>query len=160
MRFNPIGCCLLTTLFLPLVDGTTFIVQKLWMEDPKCWFKINGDDQSIHNYLFYSGKLPFARAIPSRMGIVNTVGAQAFTVKKDHEVYTKARGIPEAEAKVYPYEGTNLTAGRWVGEKYFLTDQNGYFSNKNGRRSCVIHQYDRFGYQFERWLAKFPGFKD
>ena len=114
------------------------------MNDPKCWFKINGDDQSIHNYLYYTGKLPFAKAVPSRMGIVNTVGAQALTVKKDHETYTKDKGIHDAEARAYPYEGTNLTAGRWVGEKYFLTDEHGYFTNKNGRRSCVIHQYDRY----------------
>ena len=37
---------------------------KAWAADPKCHFSINGDDQSIHNYLFYSGQLPFAKAIP------------------------------------------------------------------------------------------------
>lgn len=49
-----------------------------WMKDPKCCCnKMNGDDQSIHNYLFYTGRFPFAKAIKNRMGIVNTVGKQA-----------------------------------------------------------------------------------
>jgi len=133
---------------------------QVWMEDPNCHFKINGDDQSIHNYLFYTGRLPFARAIPNRMGTVNTVGAQAIAVKKDHEEYTKSKRIGEAEAKVYPYQGTNLTQGKWLADKYGLTDQQGYFANEDGKRSFVVHQYDRFGYQLERWFWRFPGFKD
>jgi hypothetical protein len=49
-----------------------------WMKDPKCCCnKMNGDDQSIHNYLFYTGKFPNATAIQNRMGIVHTVGKQA-----------------------------------------------------------------------------------
>ena len=48
---------------------------KVWIEVPKCRFNINGDDQSIHNYLFYSGQLPFATSVVNRAGgIVNTVG--------------------------------------------------------------------------------------
>ena len=126
-----------------------------WMDDPKCHFNINGDDQSIHNYLFYTGQLPSAVSVPNRMGIVNTVGALAAAVKKDHTVYTREKGISESEARVYPYPGTNLTQGQWVGEKFHLTDSHGYFTNHNGRRSCVVHQYDRFGYQLERWIQKY-----
>ena len=49
-----------------------------WMKDPKCCCnQMNGDDQSIHNYLFYTGRFPFATAIKNRMGIVHTVGKQA-----------------------------------------------------------------------------------
>jgi len=50
---------------------------KVWINDRKCHYGINGDDQSIHNYLFYTGQLPFAQSIPNRVGIVNTAGVEA-----------------------------------------------------------------------------------
>ena len=128
---------------------------KRWMEDPKCHFEINGDDQSIHNYLYYTGQLPNAVAVPNRMGIVNTVGAQSKVVKADHLKYTKERAIPESDARVYPYQGSNLSEGVWVADKYRLTDKHGYFTNLDGKRSCVVHQFDRFGFQFERWLRNY-----
>ncbi|CAB9518955.1 expressed unknown protein [Seminavis robusta] len=134
-----------------------------WSQDPKCHFEINGDDQSIHNYLFYTNKLGSkANAIPNRMGIVNTVGALARAVKEDHMAYTKERGVHHSEAQVFPYRGTkfNLTEGRWVAENFRLTDPKGFFSNLDGTRSCVVHQYDRFGYQLERWLQKYSGLLD
>jgi hypothetical protein len=47
---------------------------KVWISEPKCRFDMNGDDQGIHNYLFYHNK-PFATAMANRAGsIVNTVG--------------------------------------------------------------------------------------
>lgn len=128
-----------------------------WMKDG-CHFKVNGDDQAIHNYLYYTGQLPDARTVRNRMGIVNTVGAQAAAVKREHIAYTKEKGIPESEAQVYPYRGTNLSQGLWVEEKFRLTDRKGYFTNLDGKRSCVVHQYDRFGYQLERWLQKHSEF--
>lgn len=127
----------------------------LWMDDPKCHFEINGDDQSIHNYLYYMGKLSSStRTVPNRMGIVNTVGAQATAVIRDHLRYTKEKGIPDGMngARTYPYQGTNLTQGVWLPEKFHLTDGQGYFANIDGKRSCVVHQYDRFGYQIQRWF--------
>jgi hypothetical protein len=58
---------------------------KVWINDTKCRFNINGDDQSMHNYLFYSGQLPFANAIPHRSGgIVNTVGVDGARTWKQH----------------------------------------------------------------------------
>ena len=134
---------------------------KSWMQDPKCHFKINGDDQSIHNYLYYNGNLTFASAIPNRMGIVNTVGAQSAIVKKDHEANMKDRGITGGrEAQMFPYPGANMSQGLWVGTKFQLTDDRGYFTNLDGHRSCVIHQYDRYGFQLERWLQKYSGLLD
>ena len=65
---------------------------KVWINEPKCRFDINGDDQSIHNYLFYTGQLPFATAMPQRSGaIVNTVGAAGAKMWKWHMSDQKTR---------------------------------------------------------------------
>lgn len=133
---------------------------KIWMEDPKCHFKINGDDQSIHNYLYYTGKLPFARAIPNRMGIVNTVGAQSALVKKQHSAVLKSRGITGRDAQIATYPGSNFSHGLWVGKQFQITDDHGYFTNLDGTTSCVVHQYDRYGYQLEKWLQSYSGLID
>jgi hypothetical protein len=99
---------------------------KDWMEDKNCCCNgINGDDQSIHNYLFYTGKLPMATAFPNRMGIVQTVGHQAALIEKS-----------------------------WLGLQFDLVDEDGYFTNYDGSRSRVIHQYDRFKSQLKNWLRK------
>jgi hypothetical protein len=116
---------------------------------------INGDDQSIHNYLFYSGQLPFASAIPNREGgIVNTVGVEGSLVRKAHEAEMKKLHnlTSNVMAAVIPYKGA--TTGLWIGEEYGLTDGEGFFSEFDGSRSRVIHQYDRFGSNVERWFTK------
>jgi hypothetical protein len=61
-----------------------------WMKDTNCCCnKMNGDDQSIHNYLYYTGKLPYAIPQKNRVGLVNTVGAQGsmlMNAKKKHNM--------------------------------------------------------------------------
>jgi hypothetical protein len=116
---------------------------------------INGDDQSIHNYLFYSGQLPFASAIPNREGgIVNTAGVEGSLTRKAHEMEMKKLHnlTSDAEAASRPYKGA--TKDLWIGEEYGLTDEEGFFSEFDGSRSRVVHQYDRFGANVERWLSK------
>merc|ERR1719188_1743352 len=111
---------------------------KKWISDPKCHFSINGDDQSIHNYLFYTNQLPYAKAIPPRTGIVNTVGVDGAKIPKRSYDDVKGKG--------------------WIGDvdflNYTLTDDEGYFINADGKRSRVIHQYDRFGPKLGAWLDK------
>ena len=49
----------------------------IWMQHPDCCCNpMNGDDQSIHNYLYYTGKLPFADTAKNRVGLVHTAGVQ------------------------------------------------------------------------------------
>ncbi len=45
-----------------------------WKARDKCRLRIKGDDQSIHNYLYYAGRLKQARAILYRTGPINVVG--------------------------------------------------------------------------------------
>jgi hypothetical protein len=98
-----------------------------WMQDPKCCcFKMSGDDQSIHNYLFYTGKFPFATAIPNRMGTVNTVGVQGSMIFNAHKKTWMDQNFTEGQALRKPFEGADKdTQGgkRWIGLHFDLTDE-------------------------------------
>jgi hypothetical protein len=129
-----------------------------WMQDPKCCcFKTNGDDQSIHNYLFYSGKLDhIAVAVPDRMGLVNTVGAQAGQIF-DHHINSKrallaAKGENIDDAWGTKFDVKEDSKGNWLGLHYGMTDEEGYFTNYNGERSFIAHQIDRFGPVYMNWI--------
>ena len=114
---------------------------KIWISDEKCRFDINGDDQSIHNYLYYTGQLPFARAIPNRSGgIVNTAGKEGAMINKQHAAQMlKEKGLERGDAMWEPFAGANKNT--WIGVKeYNVTDENGWFTEADGSRSRVIHQ--------------------
>lgn len=128
-----------------------------WMNDPKCCcFKTNGDDQSIHNYLFYSGKLNhIAVSVPNQMGLVNTVGVQGALIFHRHVANQRkllqAKGESDAEVHHVKYDVDDGSQG-WLGLQYGVTDNEGYFVNYNGERSFVVHQIDRYGMQYINWL--------
>jgi hypothetical protein len=110
---------------------------KAWTADPKCHFDINGDDQSIHNYLFYSGQLPFAEAIPPRTGIVNTVGVDGSNVfEKGHMLKWTNQGKSRGEARDMLFDGAN--GDNWLGNlnkvSYRLIDNVGYYVTADGSK--------------------------
>ena len=153
----------------------------LWMNSTQCCcFGTNGDDQSIHNYLYYSGILEQesttrrsadrsssstttttknVHAIVNRQGLVHTVGAQASLIFNAHkhaqEQLRKLHNRTLEGAHADPYllsrEDDNTN---WLGMHYGLTDDEGYLLNYDGTRSYIIHQYDRFGLQYEHWIQK------
>jgi hypothetical protein len=127
-----------------------------WMADRKCHFRTNGDDQSIHNYLYYTGRLPNAKAIPNGLGIVNTVGYQASVIFQAHQARMKAVNKTDSE----PYEGTTVGTKPWITQEYDITDEEGYILNHDGTKSAVVHQYDRFGIPFAIWLQQASGLVD
>jgi hypothetical protein len=129
---------------------------KVWINDPKCRFDINGDDQSIHNYLFYSGQLPFAHSIVNREGgIVNTIGHHAAQISKRHfGALQTALNATYDKVKNEPYPGANNKT--WIGPEFGLTNEDGYLTEFDGSLSRVVHQYDRFGLPFIAWLQKQP----
>ena len=129
---------------------------KVWIQDPKCRFDINGDDQSIHNYLFYSGQLPFATAIPNRHGgIVNTVGVEGSNIFNAHKAQMKSLGKDPSS----PYQGAK--GKNWLSSHFNVTDDEGFFTEFDGSRSRVIHQWDRFGVPYQYlWLDHHPYFHD
>lgn len=123
-----------------------------WVQDPKCRFATIGDDQSIHNYLFYTGQLPYATAIPHRSGIVHTVGIEGSNLYQDHVAYWKTKGKDQGYANSQPYQ--TATDKTWIQSE--LVDDYGFFTNMDGTRSRVVHQYDRFRPPLERWLSQSP----
>jgi hypothetical protein len=124
---------------------------KLWINDPKCRFNINGDDQSIHNYLYYSGKFPRETTIsvPNRMGgIVNTIGYHAARIQRQY------LSISSNMEEVYP----GASRKTWIGRSEFgLTNDDGLLVELDGITiSRVVHQWDRFGTPYIRWLQQQP----
>lgn len=118
---------------------------QVWNNNTIC--RKEGNDQAIHNYLFYMGKFPFAHAIPNRMGIVNTCGNQGRKMRSAW--YRKNGNQPQ------PFPGANNRT--WIGLEYNLTDEYGFFTQYDGTRSRVVHQSDRFGiYFWDLWMAKQP----
>jgi hypothetical protein len=125
-----------------------------WMKDPNCCCNaINGDDQSIHNYLFYTGRFPFAKAIKNRMGFVHTVGHQATLISRAHEAVLERdfTNYTKDMAHKIPFSNGGKT---WLGQEFDLVDDEGYFLNYDGTRSRVVHQYDRFRSQIKPWLKE------
>ena len=127
---------------------------KAWGSKPSCRFATVGDDQSIHNYLYYTGELPFAHAVPHRTGIVNTVGYEGAQIYRrhvaEHGGHNNASGLP--------YDGA--TSPRWIGMNSGLIDRQGFLTDiDNATRSRVVHQYDRLGPPFLKWLRGFTGEK-
>jgi hypothetical protein len=136
---------------------------KAWMQDPKCCcLKMSGDDQAIHNYLYYTGRLPYATAVKNRMGLVNTVGGQGslvFEANRRHIMEKQLVAIDEAPNDPYTNEADEAK-GLWLGLEYDLTDKDGYFIDFNGERSFIIHQFDRYGPRFDIWLSDKSGLPD
>ncbi|KAL7577294.1 hypothetical protein ACA910_002037 [Epithemia clementina (nom. ined.)] len=129
---------------------------KVWIGQQECRFGIDGDDQSIHNYLFYTGQLPFASSIPHRTGIVNTAGWEGSKLFQQwRQEGMNQRGLAQDVAAKRPFPGAELTNNGWIGLSYNLTDDDGFLTQYDGTRSRVVHQADRFGYYFwYMWLSR------
>ena len=144
----------------------------LWMESPKCCcFQTNGDDQSMHNYIYYSGMLDGVTggvvAVKNRDGLVNTVGAMGSLIGTTH--HREKNKLRAAMNHKEPHNGHNdrydlsteeedgdedgeLKSKNWLGLHYGMTDADGYFTQFDGSRSYAIHQWDRFGHKFSDWM--------
>jgi hypothetical protein len=131
--------------------STMYKEMQAWTKDKKCCCNpMNGDDQSIHNYLFYTGQLPFAKAIPNRMGIVNTAGVRGSFVLESHAAHWAKEGLSRPKAMSKPYHGAERH--EWIGKEFDLVDSSGFLTDQNGERSRVVHQYDRFGLPMTNYL--------
>ena len=136
---------------------------RVWMQDPNCCCnKMNGDDQAIHNYLYYTGQLPFATPQKNRVGLVHTVGSQGamlFNAKRKHNMIEL--NMTQRDASIKPYTSyADEANGYWLGLEHDLTDENGFFIDFNGERSFIVHQYDRFGRPMDQWLDLHSGLRD
>lgn len=58
-----------------------------------------------------------------------------------------------------PFDGAG--GQRWIGVEFNMTDDEGFFTEFDGSRSRVIHQWDRFGRPFVNlWLPNQDFVKD
>lgn len=96
-----------------------------------------GGDQAVHNYIYYTGKLPSStNVIPFRSsGVVNTVAVWG---------------------KLLEEQLRNRTDLKWENmSDYNVTDSQGYFLESDGSRSRTVHQFDRFHWAgYETWLRE------
>jgi hypothetical protein len=134
---------------------------KVWLSDPKCRFRSLADDQSIHNWLFYNGDLEDAIAVKNREGIVHTVGFEADLVFSGHIKKLMAeKNMTRDEAFNTPLAGGESDRTWISSEIYGMTDEDGFFTNFDGSRSRVVHQWDRAGYGFQKWMVRQDFLKD
>lgn len=129
---------------------------KVWISRHECHFSMNGDDQSIHNYLFYSGQLPFAEAIPNRHGgIVNTVGVEGSKVFKAHIARGMAQGLSRSQGEYRV--GSSFMMLRWSSAcsltlESTCTNHNGIQSIDNSRPEVLSRIHSRCGWYSMDWF--------
>lgn len=146
-----------------------------WNSYDNCRSDMVGDDQSIHNYLYYANKLPGAVAVPHRTGAIHVVGFQANVIFRkaivdaEEDMSEEEKGSMNAEDWVNRNGfrvGTNKpqtnvddedNAWRdWLGKPSLGTDladpKTGLILNFDGRPSPQVHQFDRFGHYINKFF--------
>jgi hypothetical protein len=123
-----------------------------WKTREECRIDIIGDDQSIHNYLYYTGRFKDARAIPHRTGPIHVVG---YTAARIYENVTReVEELATGWSKTDYFVKDGMWQG-WLPETYGLIDQKtGLIVNLDGVPSAQVHQFDRFNDLSDGWFRK------
>ena len=120
-----------------------------WAARPKCRINMPGDDQSIHNFLFYTGRLKNAIAIPHRTGPIHVVGWQAARIWERAE--EEAKNATESIIDFYS-KRQDSSWPQWLPANDSLIDlETGLITNLDGKPSAQAHQVDRFGSLNMKW---------
>lgn len=124
-----------------------------WKTKPQCRTDLIGDDQSIHNYLYYTNRIKNSIAIPHRTGPLHVVGYQAARIFEEAQEDAKAKNDgkdTEPDWMLYVKDGKWQ---EWLPKKHGLLDEKtGMIVNMDGSPSAYVHQYDRFGLLIENWF--------
>uniref|UniRef100_A0A7S4S646 Uncharacterized protein n=2 Tax=Ditylum brightwellii TaxID=49249 RepID=A0A7S4S646_9STRA len=139
-----------------------------WKERENCRSDMVGDDQAIHNYVFYNKQLKGAVAIPHRTGAIHVVGFMADIIFRNVIRKRVKMGLSEDKFEAEEYvnsHGYKMSLGepseedRWrdwmvhqnlgLGEDGFMDRETGFILNLDGKPSPQVHQYDRFGLHFQ-----------
>jgi hypothetical protein len=113
-----------------------------WKTRDNCRLDMRGDDQSIHNYLYYTNRFKNAVSIKHREGPLHVVGVQAAKIWENATKEGKAVGI-------------NGKWQEWLSKEHGLIDPHtGMILNMDGSPSPQVHQVDRFGSLNSQWLQK------
>ncbi|KAL7530555.1 hypothetical protein ACHAWF_003428, partial [Thalassiosira exigua] len=132
-----------------------------WKDRKECRSDMAGDDQSIHNYLYYTGRLgERAYSVPHRTGPIHVVGWQADKIFRatieearemghgdDAERFVNARGyVGWDDDKDAGEEDRSTNDAEWLPSRHGLIDpETGLITNLDGMPSPQVHQFDRFG---------------
>ena len=123
-----------------------------WKDKDKCRFQMDGDDQSVHNYLYYTNKFHEAVPIPHRTGPIHVVGVQAANIYQ--RAKDENRDNDPINLRDY-YVMNKEKWQNWLPETDNLIDPNtGLILNLDGTPSPQVHQTDRFGELISGWLEK------
>lgn len=113
-----------------------------WKDKDECRFETIGDDQSIHNYLYYTNQFNNATVIPHRTGPIHVIGYEGSVI------------LAKAEANGGIGNDTENWK-EWLPSEYNLIDPTtGLILNKDGSPSPQIHQFDRIEPLLEEWLEE------
>jgi len=120
---------------------------KYWMERENCRIDNRGDDQSIHNYLYYTNRFKNAVSIPHRQGPIHVVGYQAARIFENATKEAENAGVGTSEIFIHDNNWKE-----WLPRKYGLINTNtGLIVNEDGTPSAQVHQVDRFGPLISKW---------
>jgi len=127
----------------------------VWMKQANCRIDMPGDDQSVHNYLYYTNRLEKAVAIPHRTGPLHVVGWPAARIWQHAIEEAKEQGMKESGfSELADFYVNDDKWQAWLPEKLSLLDpETGLIVNKDGSSSAQVHQVDRFGSLNRKWLA-------
>lgn len=123
---NPMLCSGTTigtrTAILEYLDIMYHEMEK-WTLDQNCWSKGNGDDQAIHNYLYFSGAFDKLnpRVYHPRQGLVNTVGSIGTQIVKAH--YEVQRGPGKNPANIPYARSFQFSPSQWLGMEFDMIDK-------------------------------------
>eukprot|EP00550_Attheya_septentrionalis_P012351 CAMPEP_0198303944 /NCGR_PEP_ID=MMETSP1449-20131203/57148_1 /TAXON_ID=420275 /ORGANISM="Attheya septentrionalis, Strain CCMP2084" /LENGTH=509 /DNA_ID=CAMNT_0044006451 /DNA_START=1 /DNA_END=1527 /DNA_ORIENTATION=+ len=126
----------------------------VWNKDKQCHSStMVGDDQSIHNHLYYSGMFgKDTAAIPHRTGPIHVVGVQANKIFRAAIKEAEEVGDDEKWVNGHRLYGTEDKWQEWLDPKHGLIDpKTGLITNLVGSPSPQVHQFDRFGLSFGRF---------
>ena len=106
---------------------------KYWMQRENCRMDNRGDDQSIHNYLYYTNQFKNAVSIPHRQGPIHVVGYQAARIFENATKEAEDGGVGIGEIFI---KDNNWK--EWLPHKYGLIDTNGLITNQDGIPSAQV----------------------
>ena len=103
---------------------------------------MKGDDQSIHNYLYYTNRFKNAVSIPHRTGPIHVVGYQAARINKNATKEAQEKGISVGDlvlSSANNGNGNNKQWQNWLPKKYNLADPStGLIVNHDGSPSAQV----------------------
>lgn len=137
-----------------------------WMTHENCRIDLKGDDQSIHNHLFYSNQLKNAKAIPHRTGAIHVVGYEAARIfevaqreaeekgsDSTHNMYVRENKwhnwLPD-----HPVQTVGETGSNEIFNDNLINRDTGMIVNYDGSPSAQVHQYDRFSPLQDGWFER------